>query len=179
LAERLGLDKLEFSECIVLKSIVLSETTEGGSAMNVKFLLIYFCGSLIGMQFLTGYGADAKKNTEIDGVWKLIKYIENGYSNQKELMANYRIIRKNSVQEITKDEKLFSKRKFEVDPGKTPKYIDFIDDKGMRIQGIYEIKGNEMQVVIFFDSEKRRTSRPNNFNEEGNIIAVYERIQAK
>lgn len=179
LAESLGLDKRMFSKCIVLKSIVFNETNEGGSGMYVKFLLVYFCGALIGMQFLSGSSADEKKKTDADGVWKLIKYIENGKLNQDEVMANYRIVRKNSVQEITKDGKLFSKRKFEVDSGKTPKYIDFIDDKGMRTQGIYETKGIEMQIVIFFDSEKRRTSRPNNFNEEGNIIAVYERIQAK
>jgi uncharacterized protein (TIGR03067 family) len=123
--------------------------------------------------------ADEKKGTEVDGIWKLTKYIENGKPNEDVVKGNYRIVRKDGLQEITKDGKPFSKAKFEVDPAKTPKHIDFIDDKGIRVGGVYEIKGDEMRVAILADSEKRKRSRPSALREEGNIIAVYEHVKDK
>lgn len=126
-----------------------------------------------------GAGDHTKKGTEVDGTWKLIKYIEDGKPNESEVKANYLIVRNDGVQVITKGGKPFSKVNFEVDPTKTPRYIDFIDDKGTRVGGVYEIEGHEMRVAIFADSEKRKTGRPSDLKEEGNIIAVYERVKDK
>jgi uncharacterized protein (TIGR03067 family) len=112
---------------------------------------------------------------EIDGTWKLTKYIENGKANEEEVRANYRIIRKEGTQEITKDDKPFSKRQFMLNPELTPKHIDFIDADGGRTRGIYELNGTEMRVALFADPEKRKGHRPTDFKEEGKIIAVYER----
>src|SRR5687768_12106695 len=84
---------------------------------------------------------DAQKVTEVDGTWKLTKYVENGRPNEDVAKGNYQIVRKDGTQAITKDGKPFSKGKYEVDPAKSPKHIDLIDDKGVRVRGVYEIKG--------------------------------------
>lgn len=139
--------------------------------------LLVVCVVSIGMPFVS-VSAEEKMETEVDGTWKLIKYIETGKPNADEINANYLVVRKDGVQEITKDGKPFSKTKFAVAPSKTPKHIDFIDEKGTRIGGVYEIKGCEMRVAILGNSEKRITTRPGAVKEEGNIIAVYERVAA-
>lgn len=117
------------------------------------------------------------KGSEIDGAWKLTKYIESGKPNEEDVKANYRVLRKDGIQEITKDGKSFSKAKFEIDPSKSPKQITFTDDNGARFGGIYDVNGETMRVAILSDSEKRKTDRPTDFKEEGKIIAVYERVK--
>ena len=87
------------------------------------------------------------------------------------------IVRKDGAQEITKGGEAFNKHTFEVDPAKSPKHIDFIDDKGSRVRGVYEIKGDEMRLAIPADPDKRKTDRPSELKEEGNIFVVYERVE--
>jgi uncharacterized protein (TIGR03067 family) len=145
--------------------------------MRVIALLIWACVAVACVPFVTAGDAE-KSETEVDGTWKLIKYIENGKPREEIVKQNYLIVRKHGVQEITKDGKPFSKTKFKVDPSKTPKHIDFLSDKGAL--GAYEIKGREMRLAILADPKKQKTERPGDLKEaEGNIIAVYERVKDK
>ena len=145
--------------------------------MRVITLLICACVVLAGAPFVTADDAE-KRGTEVDGTWKLIKYIENGKPREDIVKQNYLIVRKDGVQEITKDGKPFSKSKFKVDPSKTPKHIDFLGDPGAL--GAYEIKGGEMRLALRADPEKQKSERPGDLKEaEGAIIAVYERVKDK
>jgi uncharacterized protein (TIGR03067 family) len=132
--------------------------------------------AVVGMT-IAGLHAEEQKSTEVDGTWKLVEYIENGTPNADEVKANYVIVRKDGIQEITKNGEPFNKRKIEIDPTKTPKHIDFIDEKGTRVRGVYEIKGDTMKAALLFDDEKRKTERPADLEEKGNILAVYERVK--
>ena len=143
--------------------------------MRAIALLGCVCVVVVGAAFRLA-GAEEKKETEVDGTWKLIKYIENGKPREDIVKQNYLIVRKDGVQEITKDGKPFTKSRFKVDSSRTPKHIDFLGDPGAL--GAYEIKGGEMRLALRADPEKQKTERPGDLKEaEGSIIAVYERVK--
>ena len=105
-------------------------------------------------------GAEDPHTTEIDGVWALINYVENGVPNREDIEADFRVTRKNEIQRITKAGKPFSRSSLRVDSRKIPKEIDFIDERGTRVRGVYEITDGTMRVAIIADAEKRKTERP-------------------
>lgn len=119
--------------------------------------------------------------TEIDGTWKLTKYFENGTANEEIVKQNYIIVRKGGLQEITKDGKPFSKTWFEVDASHSPKHIDFIHvedrDQQPSILGVYELNDDVLKVALLSTNES--TARPKKIEQEGTIVAIYERIKSK
>ena len=141
--------------------------------------VVFFVGVITAGLAGTAIGDEKKPvvTTNLDGHWQLTRYIEDGKPNDAEVQANYRVVRKNGVQEIFKDGKPFSQRRFEVDPEQSPQHIDFIDDRGARVRGIYQIQGNELRVAILADPDRRKQERPRDLTEEGNILAVYDRIK--
>ncbi|WP_406698680.1 hypothetical protein V5E97_07310 [Singulisphaera sp. Ch08] len=142
-------------------------------------LLVFVGVVLTTMPFLAGAGHEKVAATEVDGTWRLTRYIENGKPNEEEVRANFLIVRKNGIQEITRGGTFFSKRKITIDPLKTPKQIDLVDDAGVCVVGIYEMGVDGMRLAILADPEKRKTERPSNLKDEGNIVAVYQRVQDK
>ena len=141
--------------------------------------VVFLVGLVIAGLAGTANGDEKKPavTTNLDGHWQQTPYIQDGKPNDAEVQASYRVVRKNGVQEIFKDGKLFSQRKFEVDPEPSPQHIDFIDDRGERVRGIYQIQGDEMRVAILADPDRRKQERPRDLTEEGNILAVYDRIK--
>ena len=148
--------------------------------MRVIALLICACVVAAGAPIVAADDAE-KRGTEVDGIWKLIRYIENGKPREDIVKQNYVIVRKDGVQEIKKDGKPFSKSKFKVDPSKSPKHIDFLGDSGdSEALGAYEIKDGQMRLAMRADPKKQKTKRPGDLKEaEGIIIAVYERVKDK
>jgi uncharacterized protein (TIGR03067 family) len=141
--------------------------------------VLLIAGLIIAGMAGTATGDEQKPAIEanVDGHWRLTRYIEDGKPNDAEVQANYRVVRKNGVQEIFRDGKPFSQRKFEIDAEQSPKHIDFIDDCGARVRGIYQIKGDEMRVAILADPDRRKQELPRDLTEDDNILAVYDRIK--
>ena len=140
-------------------------------------LSLFLGVALAGVPLAPAADGENARTTEVDGTWRLTGYIEDGRPNEDEVRANYRIVRTDGIQEITRAGKFFNKRVFKVDPRKMPRHIDFIDDKGAVVRGVYEIAGDAMRIAILADPERQRTDRPDDLGKEGKIVAVYERVR--
>ena len=85
------------------------------------------------------------------------------------------MVREKGAQVIYRNAIKYSKRKYVIHSVSKPKEIDFVREDGTRALGVYEINGNEMRIAIFSDEVKSKTDYPGDIQEDGKIIAVYER----
>jgi uncharacterized protein (TIGR03067 family) len=130
----------------------------------------------------------ARELARLQGKWQLAANDEDGKVTKiRSLRDGYLMsIEKDLILEFTDEGKhLATKASFRIDPTKTPKTIDetivFVEGvptaKGKKIQGIYELKGDELKIALpippFGTRPKSFTTRKGDLF----VVCTYKRVK--
>jgi uncharacterized protein (TIGR03067 family) len=132
-----------------------------GSVMKVRLLMIATVVVLIGCHAPQN---DAEK---IQGTWNVLTLQESGRHAPEEVL-------KGQTWVFTKDKVTFNhgakkmEWNYKLDPSKSPKWIDFTDDKQTG-RGIYELDGNNLKCC-FNGGSKEQAERSTAFESKPNSV---------
>jgi uncharacterized protein (TIGR03067 family) len=119
--------------------------------MKPQFLLLLtlvLCGTTSAQD-----DAGKKELAQLEGVWQVVS-MEEGKQAGADFWKSVKFVFKGNVLTFTGDDALskkFGKITIVVDPATTPRTIDLKFDafeKGLLLEGIYEIKGDELKLCI-------------------------------
>jgi uncharacterized protein (TIGR03067 family) len=119
--------------------------------------------------------AEIKKDAEaFQGKWQMVSVVRNGEVVPSTFLATGELVVKGDVYKVSLND-ISATATFKLDPSKTPKQIDFTytdgANNGQTIQGIYELKGEELKVCRGLDD---KTPRPKKFEAaaDSELISV-------
>jgi uncharacterized protein (TIGR03067 family) len=117
---------------------------------------------------------------KIQGKWQFIAHEMNGKPATPEELKMMTITFTGNKWAVSSGEKVVQAGTHKFDPTKKPGHVDAIvtegEDKGNKMLGIYEMKGDKMKVC--FDPKGKE--RPKSFKAgEGQMSATVERIKKK
>ena len=97
--------------------------------------------------------------TEVDGTWRLAGYIEDGRPTRRK---SRRTIGSSGPGDSgdARGRQVLQQAELQGRSAEDAQHIDFIDDKGAVVRGVYEFRGNELRMAILADPERQRTDRP-------------------
>ena len=123
-------------------------------------------------------GAEVLK--KIQGTWQFIAHEMNGKSAPAEELKMMTITFTGNKWAVSAGDKVVQEGTHKFDPTKKPGHVDAVvtegEDKGNKMLGIFELKGDKMKVC--FDPKGKE--RPKSFKAgEGQMSATVERIKKK
>jgi uncharacterized protein (TIGR03067 family) len=116
-----------------------------------------------------------KDRMQLEGTWAAVSAETEGVKGTEEFIKNFTLVFKEDM--VTGRHKA----KYEIDPTKKPKTIDVTPSEGPEkdktIEGIYELKENELKVCIAMPGKERPTafeSKPGS----GTVLLVLKKEKA-
>ena len=135
---------------------------------------------VVGMLIAADKGdADKKDQDKLQGTWSYVSLVEvDGTKMPEDQIKKMSITFKDDTWTVKEDGKVVVEGTQKLDPSKTPHEIDSVitegEDKGMKMLGIYELKGDTMKVS--FDPQGK--NRPKDFTpKEGQFVGVIKRMK--
>lgn len=146
-----------------------------------KWLLVGGLGLVVVCNLAIG-GVD-KDQKDIQGAWKVVKVIENGRDEGKDI-EKFQMIFKDKGFSIEKEGKEFLRGTFKLDSSRKPKEIDFKIEKspeqdqvGKTATGIYKFDG---EMLIWCATKPGDGNRPTDFTSEagsGRMLITLKKIK--
>ena len=91
---------------------------------------------------------DKKKDTDlIQGTWSIVSFERAGETKPDEDIKKVKVVFDGNTIAVKAGEK-DEKATFKLDPDNKPKTIDITPEKDKMVAGIYELKGDEAEVVL-------------------------------
>jgi uncharacterized protein (TIGR03067 family) len=137
-------------------------------AVKVRMLSV-----LAALLFAAGVPAEESVKNEQDklqGTWSILQAEHDGHKTPAEKLKSTKLVIAGDKMKVHGEKGMESQIK--IDPSKKPKAIDIIPadgpDKGMVLQGIYELDGNELKICL----SKPGRDRPAEFVSKENSGTV-------
>lgn len=120
-------------------------------------------------------GEDGKA---LQGTWQVVSSEIDGEKQAEDEVKQYTLVVSGGQMTINKSGDVVMKGPFKLDPGQTPRHLDFKleenpnnpDDVGKTLPGIYQLSGDELKWCF---SLPARTERPKGFKSEAGSGEVY------
>jgi uncharacterized protein (TIGR03067 family) len=142
----------------------------------MKHWLLGLVFGFVLIPFLDAAEKESESKDELQGKWKLTEVEKDGKSHKVKVETTeyFEIMFKGTkVTARFKEGTPEQEGTYKLLADTKPKAIDFTpttgDEKGKTVQGIYEIKGNQLKLCVAVPG----TKRPKKFESKGEEIVVY------
>jgi uncharacterized protein (TIGR03067 family) len=150
-------------------------------SMSTRIVAGILAGSLLAAM---SWSADAQTDSkELKGTWQLKSEVKDGEAKDADYVKSIRLsFDAKGDWAVMKDDDTIFKGTTKLDTAKKPQQIDMTltspeENKGIQVQGIYEIKGDTFRICWTINGE-----RPTEFEAKeasGRTYAVFQRVKSK
>ena len=117
-------------------------------------------------------GKDEQK--KLQGTWSVVSLMWNEKDTPKEDLASLKVVIKDNVLTIKKNDKIVGKGTIKLDPTKKPALIDYVEAKDVYSPydcGIYQLDGTTLKWC----TTAERTKRPTEFDSKQGMVFVLKK----
>ena len=104
-------------------------------------LSLFLGVALAGIPLAPAADGENARTTEVDGTWRLTGYIEDGRPNEDEVQGELSDRQDEWDSGDHPGREVLQQAGLQSRSAEAPKHIDFIDEKGTVVRGVYEIEG--------------------------------------
>jgi len=128
--------------------------------------------------------AAAKDLARLQGKWKFVEEDRDG-TVEKFARGHVLVIKGEYMHWYDADGKLATKESLELDPSRSPRWMDmtivfnrlYPSAKGTTLQGIYQLKGDELKIALPSDRFRRRPKEFKTRKWSSFFVSTYKRIK--
>ncbi len=145
---------------------------------------IRMLGLLVVGLFLAADGApDAavkKDLAKLAGTWSVVSFTANGEKMDSDQIKQYSLIVEGEKFTFKQDDNVVMRGTTKLDPSKKPKAVEILptegDQAGDKLQGIYEVSGDEYKIC-FTSAEGKRPTEFASKADSGVTCVVFKRLK--